>query len=150
MTDSIQLVKSLYAAFARGDLETIYAACDPKIEWYCNADPALIPWGGERKGAAGVRDFFAELLGHIEMEKFEPQQFLGGPDIVVVIGRSTARAKSSGGRLQDEWCHLHWIRGGKVMKFREYLDTHALVQGYNALDIHAPTTKPGAGKSMHH
>ncbi len=48
--DNVKLVQSIYAAFARGDIESILAATDPDIAWISNADPALLPFGGERAG----------------------------------------------------------------------------------------------------
>ena len=134
--DSIQLVKSLYEAFTRGDLNAIYDRCDPLIQWTSNADPVLLPWGGERKGVDGVRSFFADLFANVEFREFEPHQFLGGPDLVIVLGRSVARAKASGGRIEDEWAHLLWLRNGRVVRFREFADTHAIVLGYQGAALH--------------
>ena len=70
MMNNVELVKSLYAAFTRGDLDAIFAACDPNIKWISNSDPALIPWGGERKGIDGARSFFKEVAAHIEYRIF--------------------------------------------------------------------------------
>ena len=55
---NVQLVQSLYAAFARGDPEFIVAACDPNILWISNVDPALLSFGGERRGRDGIRSDF--------------------------------------------------------------------------------------------
>lgn len=43
MMNNIELVQSLYDAFKRGDLETIFAVADPDIHWVSNANPPLIP-----------------------------------------------------------------------------------------------------------
>ena len=45
--DNVKSVQSIYAAFARGDIKSILAATDPDIAWISNADPALLPFGGE-------------------------------------------------------------------------------------------------------
>ena len=118
--NNVEFVKSLYAAFTRGDLETIFAACDPNIEWVSNSDPALIPWGGERKGIDGARSFFKELTAHIEYESFQPRDFIGGSDYVTVLGHTIARVNPSGGRVDGEWIHLfkfkteRWSRSGTM------------------------------------
>jgi ketosteroid isomerase-like protein len=142
MTNTIELVQSLYEAFKRGDLETIFAAVDPNINWISNADPALIPWGGERKGVAAAKEFFEELAEHVEFESFMPREFLGGSDSVTVLGHTTARLKPSGGRVENEWAHIFKVQNGKVLEFREYLDTHAVVQAYFGGDIHSVTVAP--------
>ena len=149
--DNVKFIQSLYAAFSEGDLQTIYEACDSRIDWASNADPALIPWGGAHRGPDGVKKFFAELLAHMEFEKFEPRQFLAGDGFVVVLGHAAARMKPSGGHVDDEWAHLLWLRNGKVIRFQEYSDTHALVQAYNGGDVHAVgIAKDSARPPLHH
>ncbi len=139
MMDNIEFVKSLYAAFRRGDLETILASSAPNIGWISNADPALIPWGGERNGVAAVQEYFRELAAHVEFVSFTPREYFGGPDFVTVLGHVTGRLMPSGGHFDDEWAHMFKIRDGKVIEFREYLNTHALVQAYFGGDIHSVT-----------
>jgi len=149
--DNVQLVKSLYDAFMRGDLETIFAASDPEIEWSDNADPALIPWGGNRHGIAGAKEFFSELAAHADFEVFEPRQFFAGPDSVTVLVHMVMRLKPSGQRWEGEDAHLFTIRNGKVTTFRVYADTHALVQAYYGGDIHsAAATAAETAARLHH
>ena len=66
--NNVEFVKSLYDAFKRGDLETIFAASDSNIDWFSNADPALLPWGGEGKGVAAAKEYFKELVAHVKFE----------------------------------------------------------------------------------
>jgi ketosteroid isomerase-like protein len=149
--DNIEFVKSLYAAFKRGDLETLYANSDPNIEWYSNIDPMLIPWGGERKGVSGMKSFFAELAAHVDFEVFEPQQFFAGDDSVTAIVRVIARMRPSGARVENEILHLFKIRNGKVTALREYGNTHAVVQAYCGGDIHsAAMTSAEQEARLHH
>jgi uncharacterized protein len=151
MMNNVELVQSLYGAFNRGDLETIFAAGDPNIIWICNADPALIPWGGERKGVEATKEFFQLLAEHVEFESFVPKEFLGGSGSVTVLGHTTARLKPSGGRVENEWVHIFKIENGKVMEFHEYLDTHAVVQAYFGGDIHSVTVAPSEQtERLHH
>ncbi|MCW2286140.1 ketosteroid isomerase-like protein [Rhodoblastus acidophilus] len=139
MMNNVELVKSLYDAFKRGDLETIFAASDPNIKWISNADPALIPWGGERNGVEAAKGFFKELGDHVEFESFMPQEFFSGSDSVTVLGHTTARMKPSGGLVEHEWAHIFKIENGKVVEFRDFTDTHAVVQAYFGGDIHSVT-----------
>ena len=151
MTDNVEFVKSLYDAYKRGDLETILAASDPNIRWFSNADPALIPWGGERNGVAAVKEYFRELGAHIEFESFTPQEFIDGPNFVTVLGHSTGSLMPSRGHFDDEWVHILRIKDGKVAEFRQYLDTHALVQAYFGGDIHSVTVAPSdLTAQLHH
>ena len=149
--DNVEFVKSLYAAFKRGDLETLYANSDSNIEWVSNCDPQLIPWGGERKGTSGMRSYFAEIVAHIEFELFEPQQYFAGDDSVTAIVRIISRMKPSGGHVDGESLHLFKIRDGKVTAFREYANTHAIVQAYCGGDIHSAAMTPAeTAARLHH
>jgi len=149
--DNVEFVKSLYAAFKRGDLETLYAHSDPNIEWVSNCDPRLIPWGGERKGTSGMRSYFAEIANHVDFEMFEPQEYFAGDNSVTAIVRIISRMKPSGGHVDGESLHLFKIRDGKVTAFREYANTHAVVQAYCGGDIHSAAMTPAeTAARLHH
>lgn len=148
--DNIDFVKSLYAAYSSGRIDTLLQAMDPKIRWYSNADRALLPWGGERSGQTEARRFFEELAANYETEQFEPREFMGGADFVVVLGHSRGRMKRAGGRVDDQWIHLFRIRNGKVVEFRAYSDTHAQVQAFFGGDIHAAGLPAGRAEVRPH
>jgi uncharacterized protein len=140
--DNVQFVQSIYAAFARGDIDSVVAASDPNIAWISNSDPALLPFGGERRGIDGVRSFFRELSASIEIDCYQPREFFCGPDFVAVLGRSISRSKGTGEPFEDDWLHLLRIRNGKVTEFRIFNDTHALVQAHFGGDIHSANVAP--------
>ncbi len=127
MTDHSDLIRTLYAAFGRGDLPTILDAAASGVTWWSNGDAATIPWAGSRSGRDGMRDFFVALTAHLDFEAFEPREFFPSADTVIVLGRTRARHKSGGrGVLDCEWVHTFTIRDGKLIAFREYYDTAAI------------------------
>lgn len=127
MPDNLVLIRSLYDAFGRGDVETILESVDPDVEWISNGNAETIPWGGKRFGRAGVASFFEALGEHIDFEVFEPRQFIGGGEMVTVLGHGRARFKSGGNGIFDsEWAHIFAITDGKLSSFREFYDTAAI------------------------
>ncbi len=150
MTNTIEFVKSLYAASKRGDLKTVFEACDPEVDWSSLADPAIIPWGGHHKGIHGNRKLFRQIFEHMRFEVFEAQEFIEGSEIVTVLGRTIACMIPSGVRFESEWVHLLKIRDGKVVTFREYDDTHALVQAFYGGDVHSVTVAPSESPRKEH
>jgi ketosteroid isomerase-like protein len=150
MTDNVQFVQSLYTAFGRGDVDAIVAASDPDAKWFSLADPALLPFGGERRGGQGIRSFFRELSKSLDFIAFEPREYFPGPDFVAVLGRSVTRSKGSGSRAEDQWMHLFRIRNGKLTEFRDYGDTHAMVQAHFGGDIHSVTVSPSEATARFH
>ena len=127
MTDTLTFVRSLYAAFGRGDVPGILATLDPAIVWISNGDPATIPWAGTRTGPEGALSFFQALGGALDFEVFEPGRFLESGDTVTVLGRTRARHKAGGhGVFECEWAHIFTIRNGKLARFQEFYDTAAI------------------------
>lgn len=132
MADNCSFIRSLYAAFGRGDVKTILDNVDPSIEWISNGDAKAIPWGGRRKGVAGTAYFFKSLSENLDFEIFEPRDFFDAGDTVIVIGRTRARLKSSGGVFDCAWAHVFTVKNGKLSRFREFYDTAAIVSAIAA------------------
>lgn len=82
---------------------------------------------------------------------FEPREFFEGSDTVTVLGRTVARIMPSGVRFESEWAHVIKIHDGKVITFREYDDTHALMQAFYGGDLHSIGVAPSEMTArLHH
>ncbi len=73
--DNIQKMQSLYAAFGRGDINTILANVSDAADWGTDTVAKAVPWYGIRRGREGVADFFATLDREVEFTIFEPKVF---------------------------------------------------------------------------
>ena len=122
---NIDLVKSSYAAFGRGDLDAILATMDPSVEWKTPGG-AELPFAGTRRGTAQVREFFTTLSEVVDFEQFEPQTFIADGDRVVVLGVDRLKVKATGKSISESWCHVMTVRNGKIVAFVEYMDTAAI------------------------
>ena len=127
---NVTFVQSMYAAFSRGDIDTVIQACTPDIEWKSGGRKEDFPSFGVHKGPAEVRDFFRTVAELLEFSEFSPQEFYADRDTVVVLGRYDATLRKNGNRAGSEWCHAFTFRGGKVEKFREFTDTAAFKSAY--------------------
>ncbi len=125
------LIRSLYAAFGRGDVKSLLDALDPSIEWLSNGDAKTIPWGGRRGGVAGAASFFEALADNLDFEAFEPRDFFEDGDTVVVLGRTKARVKS-GGVFDSDWAHVFTFKNSKLLRFREFYDTKSIADAIAA------------------
>jgi ketosteroid isomerase-like protein len=128
---NLQVLKDAYAAFLRGDIQSVLDACADDIEWE-SPGPSEIPYAGLFHGKDGVADFFNILFDTDDIQLFEPETFLAQGDRVVVLGHYSARVKATGRSTQADWVHSFVMRDGKVTKFREYYDTALVVQAYHA------------------
>jgi uncharacterized protein len=125
-TDNIGVVRGMYEAFQRGDIDAVLSSFAPTVTWYSPGGPE-IPWAGARQGREQVGQFFAQLDGALEFLHFAPEQFAANGDTVIVIGRDRVRVKATGDVLDEHWAHVMQVRDGQVADFREIIDTAALV-----------------------
>ena len=73
-TPGIALVKSLYAAFGKGDVATIIGAMTPDASWESTGRRSDFPTYGMFKGQAGVQEFFAGVGGNLTFSEFSPKE----------------------------------------------------------------------------
>ena len=124
-----QVVKELYEAYNHGDITTMLGLLSEDVIWRL---PGTVPhYSGTYTGPRRVAEFFQELTTNVEIEAFEPSEFLAEADRVLVIGRSRGRVKSTGRVFDNGWVMAFTVRGGKVTKFEEYADHQALAAANN-------------------
>jgi uncharacterized protein len=126
-TDNVALVRDLYDAFARRDIDAILAALAPDavIE-----QTSLLPWGGRHRGAEGFGVFAGRLLAHLDVT-LEVGEFVSAGDHVVEIGHSRGRVVATGADYRAREVHVWEIRDGKVAGFHAYVDTPAMLAALN-------------------
>lgn len=126
---NLDVVRNIYAAFGRGDLEGILAALDPEVSWRTPGSPHL-PTAGLRRGVAEVREFFGLLLNTFDIQDFRPADFLSEGNKVVVLGTSREGPKGTGRLVDFRWVHVFTFRRGKIVEFEEPADVSALVEEF--------------------
>ena len=129
---NLTLVQDAYAAFSRGDMQTLMDMLDPDVSWGMVGDPKDVPMAGIRTGKAGVGEFFRILHEVQQLDKFEPQKFLAGGDTVAVIGHTNWTMNRSGVSGDNDWVHVLTLKDGKVTKYRGHQDTAKLAAAYHA------------------
>jgi hypothetical protein len=123
MQANLDLVRGLYAAFAAGDVPAFLARLDSKIQWneaegfpYADGNPYVGP-------DAIVNGVFARLPQDFDAFRVEVGEIVGGGDVVTMFGRYQGRGKASGRPLDVQVAHTWWLRGGKVVRFQQMVDT---------------------------
>ena len=128
---NLDVVRNIYAAFGRGDLDGILALLDPQVSWRTPGPPDL-PTAGLRHGIAAVREFFGVLLTALDIQDFQPTDFLAQGDKVVVLGTSREGPRGSGRLVDFRWVHVFTIRDGRIAAFEEPADVSALVDEFRS------------------
>lgn len=62
-----------------------------------------------------------------DIQKFEPREFLEGPNHVTVLGWEQTQPRPNGKVFESEWVHVFTLRDGKVSRWIGTLDTAAYV-----------------------
>ena len=126
--DPIAIVRNAYDAYARGDVSAVFALLHP--DFSIEQTPQL-PWGGEYRGLAGAREFFARLASHTDARP-EPSQYIPAGDDVAVIGRLRGRARATGAAIDLAIVHVWRVEEGRIYRLRAYIDTPAMLLALGA------------------
>ncbi len=119
------LIRSLYGAFAQGDVPTVLGAMDPGIAWNeAEGNPYRPGDGSPFVGPdAIVQGVFAPLASEWEGFAVTPQTFSESGDRVFVEGRYGGVYRATGKSLDAPFLHAWTLSGDKVTHYQQYTDT---------------------------
>ena len=121
MSENLDLVRSIYAAWERGDYSSSEWA-HPEIEVVIPDGPSPGSWTGLAGLAEGWRDF----LSAWEDFRVEAQEYRElDNERVLVLDNFSGRGKTSGlelGEIRSKGLRLFHVRDGKVTKLVRYLE----------------------------
>jgi uncharacterized protein len=128
---NVEAVQDIYEAFGRGDIPAILDHMAEDVQWDQDGQGHGIPIYEPGVGKAHVQRFF-ELLGDLEISRFEPTNFLSGGNQVAVPINLGVTVKATGKSAETIEVHL-WTFGddGKVTRFFHAVDRHAFVLAYD-------------------
>ncbi len=126
---NVKMVQGLFESFGRGDVPAMLGVLSDDIRWRIHG-PASVPHFGDFSGHNGVNDFFLKLGTNVEMEKFEPHDFIARDDKVIVLGGERGRVKSTGRTFDNDWAMVFIVNDGKISSFRSYEDTAAVAEAF--------------------
>ena len=126
--DNVQVVKQGYAAFGRRDIPGLVALLAEDVEWHIPGEGPS--FAGTYHGHKEVTNFFQNLARELDIQDFQPREFVAEGDHVMVIGWERAKLKSTNRTIELDWVMDFTVRNGKIAKFRQYTDTQAIAKAY--------------------
>ena len=125
--DNVTRLKSLYEAFARGDVPTVLAAMSPAIRWHEAEGHPYVPSGEAWVGPDAVLNNLFKRMGE-EWDGFviHLKSFYGAGDTVIVEIRYGGTYRPTGKSLDAQACHIWDFKDGKATRFQQYVDTAQL------------------------
>ena len=122
---NVAVVRSIYQAFARGDVDAVLGRLDPAVRW-TEADG--FPYAGTYVGPQAVLDgVFARLGTDWEGFRAVPEELIDGSDTVVAVGEYGGTFRETGRAFAAPFAHIWRLEDGRVVRFRQFTDT-ALVR----------------------
>jgi uncharacterized protein len=118
---SVEVVRLVYEALARGDVPAMLGVMADEIEW-CEAEG--MPYGGVYHGGAAVAE---NVLGPIteDITNFAvtAEDLIASGGTVAAVARYTGTGKVTGKRLDLPVVHVWDVRDDKIARFRQFADT---------------------------
>ena len=116
--ENVEIVKSLFAAFADTDLDAAAGFLHPKVEIRPAIDGG--PDGVVNRGLKGNRQFWDDVDAAWAEFRIEPEEFRDFGEQVLVLGRAFARAEGSGIALDEAAAWIAAVREGQIVQFLSF------------------------------
>jgi ketosteroid isomerase-like protein len=118
MTDPriLEVVRSTYAAFSRGDVDAVLERFHPDVDWHpppTSIDPQPL------RGRDAVREYLSPNF--FESQRAEPIEVTVEGDRVLVEARVQARGAGSGVEIDSTAWHLYEFRDEQVVRFEAHV-----------------------------
>src|SRR5438045_2599451 len=130
--NNIEIIKTVYAAYAAGDLATIQSYMTDDVVWTAEGHPVMT-WTGNFTGKARTTAFFTGLLNDFVNPVLDMEIFIGEGDNVAVFGRYQATVRNNGVRLDTPVAHYFRLRDGKIAEYRNFTNSAVIVEAMNAV-----------------
>ena len=122
MPTNKEIVESVYANFATGDVPAVLGAMHPEIEW--NEAEGFPIYEGILVGPQAVLEGVFMRLGEIgDSYAAVPHQIIAEGDTVVALGDYSWNHLTSGEAATVKMVHVWKVADGKLTEFQQHTDT---------------------------
>jgi ketosteroid isomerase-like protein len=131
---NLAIVRDIYAAFGRGDLQAVLARVSDDCAEFSviSAGKTQVPWHLDTRGKRGAVSFFDALLGAVEFRAFEPRDYAAAGDHVYATLSMRVQVRATGELLEfAEVVHRFTLQNGMVVRWRATEDTFHTNQAFS-------------------
>jgi len=124
MTSAVETVRAFYAALGQGDAPVALGLMAEDIEWN-----TMWHYRVEGRGPQKVAEFLLKpLMAEWSSFALTPADYIADGNTVVSLGRFTGVHGASGRSVDAAYAHVWDVAGGKIQRFRQYIDTLAVAE----------------------
>jgi ketosteroid isomerase-like protein len=123
---NVQIVKDVFAALNRGDLQYLLNGLADAVEWQSPVTDTItepISWAKPRRTREDVAAFFRELFAKVKLLELKPLLYTAQDDRVYVEGMTRGIVNSTGREYTSNWVMVINILHGKCTRLHHYYDT---------------------------
>jgi hypothetical protein len=131
--ETMSSMRQIYRAMQRGDADQLSDAVAHDIE--CTL-PESVPWGGTHHGHLGLISVVEVFEQRVDGMWADPDEFIDAGDRVVVLGRLSGRARSTGEEFEVPFAHVWALSDGVPSRLRGYYDTASIVAALGETELH--------------
>jgi hypothetical protein len=125
--ENVQLIKSLFEVFGKGDIPTVLGMLDEQVEWKSPVTKVIhrdtVSWASPRNSPGEVAQFFKELGENMVPEPFHIHGYVAQGDTVVVEGSNKGKVRSTNRAYEHDWVMIFKVSDGKIKSCHHYYDT---------------------------
>jgi ketosteroid isomerase-like protein len=118
---NVETIEELYGAFGRGDVASILERLTEDVLWTTHLD-AIVPWSGDFSGKGEVSRFFDAIFQSVDVEAFEPKEWVAEGETVVSLGEFACRVRETGKSSRGRWVFVWKFRDDKVCSYEQFHD----------------------------
>ncbi len=117
---NVDVVRGIYDAFGRGDIDAFFGAASPDLEW---DESEGMPYGGTYRGREAILENVVQpILADVDGFSAVPDEILPLDD-TRVIARGRYGGKGAGGTLDAKFVHVWTVTDGKASRYEQLADT---------------------------
>ena len=123
ISKNVEVVESIYEAFAAGDVEGVLGAMSPDIVWneaddfpYADRNPYVGP-------VAVAEGVFGRIAEEWDGFAVEVDEILDAGDTIVALGRYVGTFKATGKPQNTQLVHVWRLKDGQAIGFQQYANT---------------------------
>lgn len=121
MSDHLDAIRNVYAAFARGDIPVVLSILAPNAAW---TEAEGFPYGGTYIGPDAVlQNVFMKIGAEWDAYTATCNELVGSGDTVIALGEYSGTYKATGKSFKAPMVHVWKFSGDKVMSFIQHTDT---------------------------
>lgn len=131
--DHVAAIQAIYAAFGQGDIAAIQQRVASDTHWDFNGARTAVPWHRPVESRSGVAEFLGTFGSQVEVQHFEPREFIHSGKHVVVEIRLQYTVRATGRQVTQD--QLHWWTFDAdhlVARLRHFEDTAQVLEAVTA------------------